>query len=94
MKLEDMKMPAYDECYLDSMITKTRYLFKLIGRNCSDPFLMISKYMKCDYRKYMDMGNPMYLNKTPKQIMEELGVSIQSGHETDEKYDELSLIHI
>ena len=24
-------MPAYDECYLDSMITKTRYLFKLFG---------------------------------------------------------------
>ena len=31
-KLEDMKMPAYDESYLDGMITKTRYLFKLIGR--------------------------------------------------------------
>nr|WP_297934141.1 hypothetical protein [uncultured Blautia sp.] len=84
-------MPAYDECYLDGMITKTRYLFKLIGRNCSDPFLMIAKYMKCDYRKYMDMGNPMYLNKTPKQIMEELGVSIQSDHETDENYDEFIL---
>lgn len=26
-------MLAYDECYLNSMIQKTRYLFKLIARN-------------------------------------------------------------
>ncbi len=30
--------------------------------------------MNCAYRKYMDTGNPLYLNKTPKQILSELGV--------------------
>lgn len=84
-------MPAYDESYLDSMITKTRYLFKLIGRNCADPFSAIASYMKSDYRKYMDMGNPMYLNKTPKQIMEELDIRIQNDCEINEKYDEFIL---
>lgn len=84
-------MPAYDESYLDGMITKTRYLFKLIGRNCADPFSAIAGYMKSDYRKYMDMGNPMYLNKTPKQIMEELDIRIQNDCEISEKYDEFIL---
>lgn len=39
----------------------------------------------------MDMGNPIYLNKTPKQIMEELDISIQNDHEISEKYDEFIL---
>ena len=84
-------MPAYDENYLDGMIAKTRYLFKLIGRNCCDVFSAIVNYMKSDYRKYMDMGNPIYLNKTPKQIMEELDISIQNDHEISEEYDEFIL---
>ena len=84
-------MPAYDESYLDGMLVKTRYLFKLIGRNCLDPFSVITNYMKSDYRKYMDMGNPIYLNKTPKQIMEELDIRIQNDHEISEKYDEFIL---
>lgn len=84
-------MPAYDESYLDGMIAKTRYLFKLIGRNCSDPFSVIANYMKSDYRKYMDMGNPIYLNKTPKQIMGELNISIQNNYKISEKYDEFIL---
>lgn len=84
-------MPAYDESYLDSMIIKTRYLFKLIGRNCDDPFSAITNYMKSDYRKYMDMGNPMYLNKTPKQIMGELNIHIQNECDISEKYDEFIL---
>jgi len=39
----------------------------------------------------MDMGNPLYLNKTPKQIMEELDIRIQNDHEISEKYDEFIL---
>ena len=39
----------------------------------------------------MDMGNPIYLNKTPKQIMEELDISIQNDHEISEEYDEFIL---
>lgn len=84
-------MPAYDESYLDGMIAKTRYLFKLISRNCSDPLSVIANYMKSDYRKYMDMGNPIYLNKTPKQIMGELNISIQNNHKISEKYNEFIL---
>ena len=30
-KAGNIKMPAYDVAYLDSMIKKHRYLFKLIG---------------------------------------------------------------
>lgn len=81
-------MPAYDESYLDSMITKTRYLFKLIARNSGHPFSDIERYMKSDYRKYMDVGNPLYLNKTPKQIMEEIGVKLQKDCGISEEYDE------
>lgn len=47
---------AYDVEYLDSMKRKTRYLFKLIDRNCENPFQVIENYMRSDYRKYMDMG--------------------------------------
>ena len=56
-----MNNPAYDSGYLNSAKLSGRYLFKLIARNCSDCFGIIYKYMKSDYRRYMDMGNPLYL---------------------------------
>ena len=56
-----MNDTAYDPSYLDSMKLSGRYLFKLIARNCPDCFDTIRRYMKSDYRKYMDMGNPLYL---------------------------------
>lgn len=62
-----MSSPAYDRIYLDSMRTKIKYLFKLIARNCSDAFDMIKRYMEGEYRRYMDTGNPLYLNKSPRQ---------------------------
>lgn len=84
-------MPAYDEVYLDSMLKKHRYLFKLIGRNCEDVFSVISRYLCCEYRKRMDDGNPLYLNKTPKQILGEMGIRIDSELQISEKYDEFIL---
>lgn len=84
-------MPAYDECYLDSMIQKSRFLFKLIVRNCDSVFDVIIQYMEGDYRKRMDEGNPLYLNKTPKQILGDLGIYIKNGTEISEKYDEFIL---
>ncbi|WP_373103020.1 hypothetical protein [Blautia obeum] len=84
-------MPAYDEVYLDSMLKKHRYLFKLIGRNCEDAFSVISCYLCCEYRKRMDEGNPLYLNKTPKQILGEMGIRIDSELQISEKYDEFIL---
>lgn len=39
----------------------------------------------------MDMGNPVYLNKTPKQILSELNVSIQEDCGISEDYDEFIL---
>lgn len=83
-----MQTPAYDESYYGSMILKHRYLFKLIARNCPDAFLMITRYMTGDYRRYMDMGNPLYLNKTPKQILGSLGVTIDPKAEISMTYDE------
>ena len=69
-KAGNIKMPAYDVAYLDSMIKKHRYLFKLIGRNCEgSAFAVIDRYLRGEYRKRMDEGNPLYLNKTPKQIL-------------------------
>ncbi len=82
---------AYDEAYLDSMIQKTRYLFKLIARNCLDVFGTITDYMNGEYRKYMDMGNPLYLNKTPKQILGSLSVSVDLSKDISEIYDEFIL---
>ena len=84
-------MPAYDECYLDSMIQKSRFLFKLIVRNCDNVFDVIIRYMEGEYRKRMDEGNPLYLNKTPKQILGDLGIYIKNGTEIGDKYDEFIL---
>lgn len=72
-------MPAYDESYLDSMIQKTRYLFRLIGRNCKNPFEVITEYMSGDYRAKMDNGNPLYLNKPQKQILGNMNISIKAS---------------
>lgn len=71
-----MNDTAYDPSYLDSMKLSGKYLFKLIARNCPDCFDTIHRYMKSDYRKYMDMGNPLYLCKTPKQILSNAVVKI------------------
>ena len=65
-----MKKPAYDECYLDMMIQKGRYLFKLIGRNCGDVFCIITEYMKgnefstarCSLRTFV------HLSKSPCKV--------------------------
>ena len=84
-------MPAYDECYLDSMIQKSRFLFNLIVRNCENVFDVIIRYMEGEYRKRMDEGNPLYLNKTPKQILGDLGIYIKNGTEIGDKYDEFIL---
>lgn len=87
-------MPAYDECYLDSMFQKTRYLFELIGRNCDDVFGMITNYMNSEYRKNMNFGNPLFLNKTPKQILGSLGVEIKKNSDISEAVDEFILAWI
>ncbi len=86
-----MSKIAYDECYYESMIQKNRYLFKLIARNEEEPFEVIETYMKSDYRKAMDLGNPLYLNKTPKQILGSLGIKINSDAAISERYDEFIL---
>ena len=77
-----MNNPAYDSGYLNSAKLSGRYLFKLIARNCSDCFGIIYKYMKSDYRRYMDMGNPLYLCKTPKQIMGNMGITVDLNADT------------
>lgn len=84
-------MPAYDECYLDSMFQKVRYLFKLIARNCDHVFAVITDYMEGEHRKRMDEGNPLYLNKTPKQILGSLGIGIHNQTEISAEYDEFIL---
>lgn len=84
-------MLAYDEVYLDSMLKKHRYLFKLIGRNCEDAFAVIGEYLRGEYRKRMDEGNPLYLNKTPKQILGDMDIRINPDFEISEKYDEFIL---
>lgn len=86
-----MNKPAYDSEYLESMKRKIRYLFKLIARNCDDVFGTIEKYMRSTYREYMDMGNPLYLNKTPKQILGSMDIQADVHAEISEKYDEFIL---
>lgn len=86
-----MGKKAYDKCYLDDMIQKTRYLFKLIARNTKEPFWTIQEYMKSQYRSYMDMGNPLYLNKTPKQILGSMGIAVEVEFEISDSYDECIL---
>ena len=84
-------MSAYDESYLDGMIQKTRYLFRLIGRNCENPFSVIKDYMNGEYRACMDRGNPLYMNKTPKQILGNMNIGLKEDNELSEEYDEFIL---
>ena len=77
---------AYDAVYFDSMIQKTRYLFKLIARNTKNPFQVITEYMCCTHRSYMDMGNPLYLSKTPKQILGCMGIAVVIKFEISEEF--------
>lgn len=86
-----MNKTAYDKCYFDIMIQKTRYLFKLIARNSKEPFQVITEYLNSTYRSYMDMGNPLYLNKTPKQILGSIGISVETEFDISEEYDECIL---
>ena len=39
----------------------------------------------------MDMGNPLYLNKTPKQILGNMGIKVENTFEISETYDEFIL---
>ena len=66
--MEDMNMPAYDECYLDSMLKKHRYLFKLIGRYCEeDAFAVIEKIKAEDlYHKYYPLHEASLENVVEK----------------------------
>lgn len=86
-----MSRPAYDRIYLESMRTKIKYLFKLIARNCPDVFDKIKHYMEGEYRRYMDGGNPLYLNKSPRQILGSLGVSADPKAGLNDSYDEFIL---
>lgn len=86
-----MKQPAYDTCYLDMMFQKTRFLFRLMERNHLDVFETITDYMTGEYRKYMDMGNPLYLNKTPKQILGDMGYRINLKADISQDFDEMIL---
>ena len=87
-----MSKVAYDESYYDAMAEKTRYLFKLMARNTENPFPAVTAYMESGYRQNMDKGNPLFLNKTPKQILEELKIPVKNLFEISEKYDESILV--
>lgn len=86
-----MRAPAYNKIYLDSIMLRDRYLFRLIGRNSDDAFSIITQYMNSDFRRYMDMGNPLYLNKTPKQILGSLNFPFDAHAEISWTYDEFIL---
>lgn len=86
-----MNRPAYEKCYLEGMLQKSRYLFCLIARNCPQVFEVISAYMQGEYRRNMDLGNPLYLNKTPKQILGSLDISINPNAGISQEYDEFIL---
>lgn len=86
-----MTMPAYDESYLDSMLQKTRYLFRIIARNSQQAFDVIKAYMSSEYRENIDKGNPLYLNKTPKQILSSIGLNVDFNAEISDRYDEFIL---
>lgn len=86
-----MMKPAYPESYLESIRIKIKYLFRLIAHNCPDTFERIKQYMECEYRTYMDMGNPLYLNKSPKQILGSMGIAISPEKEISGAYDEFIL---
>ncbi len=47
--------------------------------------------MSGEYRAHMDQGNPLYINKTPKQILGDIGVALNENTEPSEKYDEFIL---
>lgn len=66
-----MNNPAYDSGYLNSAKLSGRYLFKLIAQEIDSVcFGIIYKYMKSDYRRYMDMGIPCIYVKLRNRLWE------------------------
>ena len=47
--------------------------------------------MNSAYRKNMDQGNPLFLNKTPKQILQNMNISADMNAPISEAFDEFIL---
>ncbi len=85
--------PAYDERYLDDVMKVHEYLFELMEQ-CEqyDTLSMIDSYMRySSIRKRMDEGNWSALNKSGKQLYNDIPLQYCKEKESDEKYDGILL---
>lgn len=79
-------MASYDEVYLQSAYDIHEYLFHMFIDSGYDFFECINAYMNGHERQLMDMGNPLALNLTPKQLlnrMDKKGISKADNEEID-----------
>lgn len=91
------KPPAYDELYLNDVMKVHRYLFELIEQ-CReyDTLSMIDSYMRFSpIRQKMDTGNWSALNKSGKQLFNDIPLQFcetaKSESGQDDEYDDILL---
>lgn len=82
-------MSAYDRLYLGATVRTHASLFRILSREGADVFDAIRLYMISFQRSLMDVGNPLALNKTPKQLISRMydGYALSANTEKVE-YDE------
>lgn len=91
--MTQIKSPAYDELYLSDVMKVHRYLFELMEQ-CEqyDTLSMIDSYMRFSpIRKKMDLGNWSALNKSGKQLYNDIPLQFCKEKKSEEEYDDIIL---
>lgn len=84
---------AYDKLYLRDVMKVHRYLFTMMERNKEyDTFSMIDSFMRYSpIRRRMDEGNWSALNKSGKQLYNDIPFERCEKKKNDEEYDDILL---
>lgn len=85
-------MSAYDKIYLHSVVYHSQALFRIMSDRDEDLFDAIRLYMISFQRMLMDRGNPLAINKTPKQLISRMydNYQLKSGNKAG-SYDKFIL---
>lgn len=85
--------PAYDKLYLADVMEVHRYLFTLMEKNPEyDTFSMIDSYMQhSPIRAKMDQANWSALNKSGKQLYNDIPLEYCKKKTDNEGYDDILL---
>ena len=86
-------MSAYDRIYLHSVVYHSQALFRIMSDRDENLFDALRLYMISFQRMLMDVGNPLAINKTPRQLISRMydGYKLKSGDSQAGNYDKFIL---